>query len=564
MVNQRSPSAHLPAMMLAQIHRRLWTAIGLVLGGSSLSCNAIFGIDKPNQLSDPRSEPNAPTAVAIGDPCEEEGSFICARIASAVRYRCEHQVWIAADPCDEGELCAAKPSGECRAIPEECKDRQPGESFCTRSERTTCADDLLSSDSVDCESAQHCEYGSGAKCATCLPKSFQCEGSILKQCNDSADAFVEVMDCASVGKPCSETAGECSEFHCKEEQKRCTEEGVLEVCNSDRSAFETLDDCAEDGKTCDSQNLECDVCIANERSCSDDGKKVECSANGQKETANDCDPETPFCVGDGHCVECKSASTCEPSSDCSTATCDNNKCGQTPRKSGLTCSTGLCDGEGSCVECLADTDCPSVDECYQRICDQIKHECGQRPRPRATACSGGNVCDGAGACVANDPYSVGNSSSEGWEVFAVNDDEWWVVPVYIPRNAQLLELRIHGASASGAARMAVWESSIDEYYGTAPGVFLTQTNDASMKAGIVSLTPVIPAELTAGRTYWLGAKFTGNAEVYKSTSTENAWNYVEAFSATPLTTMNPFPSGAAAPYPGVTRSFYLMVQDIPQ
>jgi len=169
------------------------------------------------------------------------------------------------------------------------------------------------------------------------------------------------------------------------------------------------------------------------------------------------------------------------------------------------------------------------------------------------------VCNGAGSCAANTPYAVGEASADGWSAFSVSNDKWWVVPVFVPRTANLQELRLIGASATGQARMAIWADNAG-----APGAYHAQTNNFSMASGIVSQAPTSNIQLIGGRTYWVGAKFTGGATIYINTASGTAYSFNQSFSSVPSSTMSPFPTGSATLEPGTSLNFFLLLQDVPQ
>lgn len=493
-----------------------------------------------------------------GAKCEVEDKVTCAGVASNARLRCDGEKWVTHEACAADELCdATSDKATCRAIPDECVGRSANESFCDGAYRKTCAANLLSFDQVECDSPQHCNLGQGTKCAACLPNSYQCDDNILKKCNENSTAYEDKKDCTATGQPCSASAGDCTEYFCNPDQKRCTEDDVLEVCNEERSAFVQLDQCDEG--LCDSENFECDVCEASTAVCTG-GQTVACSADGQTLSSNSCEAATPYCIGAGNCVQCTQASHCSATNDCYDVICSGNSCVQSPKNSGASCSSSggsVCTGSGACVACVAPANCPAVGECYNRTCSN--NACGQSPKPRATICSGGNVCNGAGSCAANTPYAVGEASADGWSAFSVSNDKWWVVPVFVPRTANLQELRLIGASATGQARMAIWADNAG-----APGAYHAQTNNFSMASGVVSQAPTANIQLTGGRTYWVGAKFTGGATIYIDTASGTAYSYNQSFSSVPSSTMSPFPTGSATLEPGTSLNFFLLLQDVPQ
>jgi cysteine-rich repeat protein len=100
---------------------------------------------------------------------------------------------------------------------------------------------------------------------------------------------------------------------------------------------------------CDSMGKQCDVCVANSKTC--DGNSVKtCNALGQGYATARCPSEKPLCTGNGNCVACEQARDCPAASECSVAMCNSasGSCAATFKAAGAACSAGLCDGRGNC------------------------------------------------------------------------------------------------------------------------------------------------------------------------------------------------------------------------
>ncbi len=344
--------------------------------------------------SDPEHDP---IETGAGDKCDDEGALRCVETGSVLRVECKEGVWQSYDSCGDGELCDpdAKTPGSCDEIPADCEGRKANESFCDGRIRKTCGRTLLTVDSEDCPSIQHCSLATGPKCAACLPNTFDCEDTILMECAADLSEFVEKADCADEGKPCSDTAGACTQYACNPGQKRCREGDVLEVCNDERSAFVEDEQCG--AGLCNSKDLVCDTCVANAKSCDTQGKQVLCSADGSTETRDDCPVDRPICSA-GSCVQCTGKNQCPSSGECSDPVCNANSCGLNPIPANNTCAAGYCDGSGSCRQCLSLSQCPDVGDCYDKTC--TGNVCGQKAKSSG-ACdeNGGFLCNGSGSCV---------------------------------------------------------------------------------------------------------------------------------------------------------------------
>lgn len=171
-----------------------------------------------------------------------------------------------------------------------------------------------------------------------------------------------------------------------------------------------------------------------------------------------------------------------------------------------------------------------------------------------------------GVCAPNTSYILGNSSTVGWSEFDPPADNWYLVPVSVPRDATVVSFRLIGLAAGGLARMALWA---DNGSGS-PGAFLAQTGNITVAAGMLGAAPAPkpPATVTqisGGKTYWVGAKFTGGARVYQNSSVGAVTRTLgQAFSANPVSTLDPFPLGSSGVTSGTIYNLLLEVQDIPQ
>jgi hypothetical protein len=419
----------------------------LELGGASGSGGALETGGQAGGGGASQSGGQAGSSGAAGSPfvpeCETEGLVTCVDRAATGRRRCEQGQWRPFTPCSDGELCdnEAEQSGACAPVPEECRGRQPNEVFCQGATRIECGPDLVTVDSEQCASVQHCALGTGSACAACLPNEHRCVDDLLQVCNAERTGFDDVTRCTD--DPCNAGAGACTTLVCLESGAlRCFGDR-LESCNDARDGFDLVELCGEG--LCDSEDLECDVCLASTAACDPPSTRLTCSEDGQRETESACPASAPFCTNAGRCVECTqgaqcaapndcfipacntgtgacelnfrgAGATCEGgycnaaeqcveclqpehcgvTGDCYLPTCDSNACGQEPKDENEACEGGVCDGSGQCVECNQAAQCASVGECYTKTCGN--HTCGADPRGAGQPCTGG-VCDGDGSCV---------------------------------------------------------------------------------------------------------------------------------------------------------------------
>lgn len=175
-----------------------------------------------------------------------------------------------------------------------------------------------------------------------------------------------------------------------------------------------------------------------------------------------------------------------------------------------------------------------------------------------------NKCSG-GACVANTPHNIGDSSSTGFTPFDPSNGLWYLVRVTAPQASTVTGFRLLGSSSgSGIARMALWA---DDGAGK-PGAFLAQSSASSfpVASGLDSDTAT-PAsvQLVAGKNYWVGAVFSGNAHIYYAAVTgRTVYTLAQTFGAVPATTLSPFQSGSAGTLSDLALNLFLLVQDVPQ
>jgi formylglycine-generating enzyme len=112
-------------------------------------------------------------------------------------------------------------------------------------------------------------------------------------------------------------------------------------------------DCLK-AELCDAVHHECDICVADTKTCSANQIDV-CDSTGQAHLYTPCDGSTPFCNAGG-CVACLVDIDCPSSQECFEPICTNqHACDQKSSNKGKSCSlgtaTGACDGNGHCGVC---------------------------------------------------------------------------------------------------------------------------------------------------------------------------------------------------------------------
>lgn len=155
-----------------------------------------------------------------------------------------------------------------------------------------------------------------------------------------------------------------------------------------------------------------------------------------------CAGSTGLCYGGSCCTGCMSGSTCvtgvdpaacgaggakcitcaAPSNRCMRANCTNGACGEEAWPVDTSCADTTqcngnekCDGTGNCLK-GTELDCLSTDPCWIGSCDPATG-CKKTPAANTTKCTDnnpctvGDLCDGAGTCVAGRPKDCSDGKS---------------------------------------------------------------------------------------------------------------------------------------------------------
>jgi len=295
-----------------------------------------------------------------------------------------------------------------------------------------------------------------------------------------------------------------------------------------------------------------------------------CSATGSWDSPVPCTVNngTANCSGQGVCgiQGCNSGfGNCDNSvtTGCETNLNDPATCGTTcanklvcSNANGTAgCANGVC--KPTCSPGYGDCNAGSAnDGCEKQL--NIASSCGTSCSAVTTCTTPAQICS-AGTCVPNDPYTVGQSSTTGWTEFDPPADTWFVLPVTPPKDATLQGFRTIGLAAGGSTRLAVWA---DDGSGK-PGAFLAQSATLSVTAGTVSgsATPST-VTLSAGKTYWVGAKFVNNPRLYQGTQTgAKGYTTSQAFATAP-SALAPFPTSPGT-FNNTVLNLMLVVQDVP-
>ncbi|MBI2395465.1 MAG: hypothetical protein HYV09_38205 [Deltaproteobacteria bacterium] len=350
----------------------------------------------------------------LGEACVVPGALACAGHAQEALLVCDGVRWIGNGTCAKPQLCDTRPGptlGSCQDPDPRCVGRAPGETFCDGRLRGVCGPDLLDATVAECASAEHCDRGSGAKCAVCIPGASRCVENDLEKCSDDGQRWELNITCGSPAL-CDPTGAKCTTPTCAPGGHRCTGD-LLEKCNTLRTAYEPVKLCG--AGLCDAAVADCRACVPGTKDCSGAAPRT-CDSTGKWVAAAACSGTTPLCNG-GLC----SAGACAPGEyKCSGDVLQQCNASLTAFEPVAVCKAGLCDAAAAeCDECKhGDASCVGN---TPRACDTTGHW------KSLTACSGSSPVCSAGVCVAGscvtgehrcsgDVLEKCNASNDGFEV----------------------------------------------------------------------------------------------------------------------------------------------------
>ena len=457
--------------------------------------------------------------------------------------------------CDEraqwvegGDCPAVCVDGECAASCEQ------GSAQCSGNDLLSCETDGTWSEPAPCEFL--CDAETDACVGECVPDAMQCQEEELQSCGSDGE-WGMVASCPFV---CEQDPDDAAKFRCGGEcvptSTHCASITELEVCGASGD-YGAPDTC--DGQACGGTPAACrGTCSPGTRQCGDSSTLQVCGDDGEYD-------DTSCANQDQACIESGSDASC--TGDCAPGTqqCSGNtvqECSDTGEwedASNCTGSDETCQESGSTAVC--DGDCaPGQTTCI----DNDAYDCDAGDWSELDDCAAMTEICSAGACVANTPYKVGAATASGFSDFNPSNDFWYVIPIAVSTTADVQGMRmlVRAGVVGAFGRMALWEDN-----GGVPGAFMAQTGNIQLSAaGEVSAAPVpLATQVIGGRTYWIGAKFTGGAALYRNTgTTRDGHFYGQAFATNPSTSMDPFPIGSAGALTDVEYNFFLLVRDVSQ
>jgi hypothetical protein len=453
---------------------------------------------------------------------------------------------------EDGAACPAVCiDGACAASCDE------GVAQCSGQDLLTCGGDGAWSEPEPCEFL--CDDETDACVGECIPDSQQCVGLELQVCGNDAQ-WDTVVTCPNrcEADPDEEGTFRCG-GDCPPDSTRCDSVTELATCGDDA---EWDDPVTCEDQACGGTPAACrGSCSPGTTQCADTSTLQRCNDSGSYEDT-DCAEQDDTCVESGGGASC--TGDCAPGQQ----QCSSNRVQSCNASGGWENAPGNCTiSDQTCVEVGTTASCTGECAPGQTACiDGDAHACDDGDFSETDDCTPpGEICR-SGACVANDPYPVGETTAlpaDGWVDFSPSNDTWYVVPITVTRTANVLALRVlvRAGVAGALARMALWEDD-----GGVPAAFVAQTDNISLSAaGAASDAPVPLATQVEPGTYWIGAKLSGGAALYRdSTSTVDGYFYSQAFATNPATSMAPFPIGSAGTLLNGNYNFYLVVQDVAQ
>lgn len=132
-----------------------------------------------------------------GEPCTDEGARTCPAPAQQTYLECVGGFWVSGE-CPGDDICDTRPGptyGQCSTPVAVCVGHAPGDVVCEGEVLHVCGPELLTSETITCLSATHCQVGTSGQCAVCLPGEYKCDGALLLQCAATHLEFELVADC---------------------------------------------------------------------------------------------------------------------------------------------------------------------------------------------------------------------------------------------------------------------------------------------------------------------------------------------------------------------------------
>ena len=374
------------------------------------------------------------------------------------------------------------------------------------------------------------------KCTECAPPAEECKNGAHRTCGQDG-TWGTPFNCqyVCVGNDCGSCSPNLTPTECID--------NTPQYCDATGEWKKATSACSGDTSVC--LDGTCVECQSPAKDCYDASTPMSCQANGFWKNGAKCMGSTAACLN-GSCVACAPGTKGCADADTLRSCLDNGVWQDGANCSG---SKSVC-SNGACVACTGS----------QKTCiNGDAYICSSESWSLLADCSPPSQICKSGVCAANNPYSVGFSSALPDPVSPANDILYLQKMPALSVDADLISLGMIGrvANVNAFGRFVIYSDNAG-----APGAYLARTGDVSIKAGFTEDVPIpLATKLSAGKTYWVGAVFTGGATTYGQSNA----------AATPIRRVS-LGYGAAFPDPfsggstlaGVEWNFYITVRDVSQ
>ena len=303
------------------------------------------------------------------DPGCVEGTYSC---EGNVLRRCgaDHETWETVDYCVTDALCDAE-AGHCN--PPGCPEG--GAVDCAGNVLRTCPSSLVAWEELQvCPEGWLCDAENELCTDVCPSPPFQCQLGVPFECRTAEDG---TLSWQATGPPCttsalcqaSEWGAWCLQPVCEEGEYQCTngDPQVLQTCATGRDRWSDVAVC--EGTVCDDEGRQCDLCVANDYSCSG-AELTRCGPSGQSVEDRGTCRDADHCYADGADGYCY---LCDPGETQCSGTNQIQDCATDRRAfaAPVTCENGCQDNAGNADYCAG---CPIANEV----------QCVEEDRPGST------------------------------------------------------------------------------------------------------------------------------------------------------------------------------------
>jgi len=133
-------------------------------GGSALGGGTSTGGTSMGGVGGSSGSAGSGGGAQLGDECATNGATSCHGAAQRLQLLCDGGVWKSNGTCLENQNCEQS-SGVCETIVPECKNKTPGQRYCSQDTLNQCGPDLVTFETLEACSGRCVETASSAGCA---------------------------------------------------------------------------------------------------------------------------------------------------------------------------------------------------------------------------------------------------------------------------------------------------------------------------------------------------------------------------------------------------------------